>query len=743
MNFHLYNLHFSPTLPILIIGAVAALLIGILCVKSYRRSPNKRRSALLESLRFIITLLVIALLWQPEWLTVIHPTTKPRIAVIWDDSKSMETTDAQLPQLFSPNKEITTRKEFTQRLLASNLWSALSAEGKNELVTRAFSSHPTDPALQASAGSDLSTPLDELLEKESNLRAAVVISDGDWNLGQPPVSAAQKFLLRKIPLFTIPTGSENRLPDLDLLTVNAPTYGIVGENLQIPFTIRSSLDREVKTTIRLRDEAGRERTKAITLPPNKTAYDTILWRLEKEGSSTLELSFPTAQGELVPLNNSRKFTISGKPEKIRVLVVESLPRWEYRFLRNALSRDPGVELSCLLFHPQIGIGGGPDYVEKFPDKIEDLSKYDVIFLGDVGIGNDQLTKEQCSMIRGLVENQASGLVFLPGSQGNQFSLLDTDLADLIPVHLDSSKKTGVVEPNASPLALTSDGASSLLTMLGDTEEDNPIVWRSLPGFYWHAPIERSKAGTTVLAVHANRSSGNYGRIPLIVTKTAGSGKILLMGIDSAWRWRRGVEDKYHYRFWGQVARWMSYQRNMAAGQRIRLFYTPERPSPGDTVTLHANAFDKNGAPLQKGKVALLLTAPSGTARTLDLGKDDNAWGSFTGRFAIDAPGSWKLSASIVDEESKPVETTLLAQSIDLEKTGQPSRPDVLEEMSRIARGRMIQPESLPDLIKEINALPEPRPLENRIPLWHHWLTITIIIILLSSFWIARKLNGQF
>jgi hypothetical protein len=64
-------------------------------------------------------------------------------------------------------------------------------------------------------------------------------------------------------------------------------------------------------------------------------------------------------------------------------------------------------------------------------------------------------------------------------------------------------------------------------------------------------------------------------------------------------------------------------------------------------------------------------------------------------------------------------------------------------MSRIARGRMIQPESLPDLIKEINALPEPRPLENRIPLWHHWLTITIIIILLSIFWIARKLNGQF
>ena len=727
----------------LITGLVAIAIVGFLCLLGYRRSPNKKRSAVLESLRFFIALLVIAMMWQPEWLTVINPTTKPRIAILWDDSKSMQTTDAALPELLSPKKEIVSRAEFTKKVLDSELWNPLSAQGQNELVTRAFSSHPEDPALQASAGTDLSRPLEEMLEQESNLRAAIVISDGDWNLGQPPVSAAQKFLLRKIPLFTIPAGSKVRLPDLDLLAVNAPTYGIVGENMQIPFTIRSSLDREVRTTIRVRDEAGRERSKTITLPPNKTTYESILWKLEKEGSSTMEMSFPAAQGELVTTNNSRKFTISGKPEKIRVLVVESLPRWEYRFLRNALSRDPGVELSCLMFHPQLGIGGGPDYIEAFPNKIEDLAKYDVIFLGDVGIGNEQLTKEQCTLIRGLVENQASGLVFLPGPLGNQFSLLDTDLSDLLPVVLDASKKTGVVETSASPLALTSDGNSSLLTMLGDTEEDNPIVWRGLPGFYWHAPIERAKAGTTVLAVHANRSSGNYGRVPLIVTKTAGSGKILHMGIDSAWRWRRGVEDKYHYRFWGQVARWMSYQRNMAAGQRIRMFYTPERPSPGDTVTLHANAFDKNGAPLQDGKVALTLTSPNGQTRMLDLGKDDNAWGSFSGRFVIDAPGAWKMSAQVLEDDAKPIETTLLAQSVDLEKTGQPARPEVLEEMSRIARGRMISPDALPDLIREINALPEPRPLENRIPLWHHWALITSIIALLSIFWIARKFNGQF
>src|SRR5690606_33544958 len=136
--------------------------------------------------------------------------------------------------------------------------------------------------------------------------AVVLLTDGDYNLGQPPVVAAQKTRLRGVPLFPIPTGSQTRLPDLDLLSVTAPTYGIVGENVQIPFTIRSSLDRPVRTIVRLRDESGRERTKNLLLPPNAETYDSILWRLEKQGASTLQLSIPVADGELVASNNSRK-----------------------------------------------------------------------------------------------------------------------------------------------------------------------------------------------------------------------------------------------------------------------------------------------------------------------------------------------------------------------------------------------------------------------------------------------------
>ena len=731
-------LHFSPTPASLWIGIAALILAASLSLLAIKRSLRRNRTIALECLRMVAITAVVMMLWQPEWQKTLHPDTKPQIVILHDASKSMETIDASIPAMPNSEAKVVSRAELSSTTLSSDLWNPLAAGGKNEVLRIPFAKAAADTI----AGTDIDSALSDTLKQHDNLRAVIMLSDGDHNLGQPPVAAAQKMRVRGIPLFAMPIGSTQRMPDIEILTVAAPSYGIVGENVQIPFTIRSSLDREVRTVIRMRDDKGNEQSKNIVIPPNAETYDSLLWRIRKEGASTLELSLPVHERERIATNNTRKFSIAGRPEKIRVLVVESLPRWEYRFLRNALSRDPGVELSCLLFHPTLGPGGGPHYISSFPSKPEDLAPYDVIFLGDVGIGNEQLTKEQCTLIRGLVENQASGVVFLPGSRGNQFSLLDTDLADLMPVVLDDTQRNGIRDPLAAPLTLTSEGRSSLLTLLGENEEENPEIWQQLPGFHWHAAVIKAKAGAEVLAVHGN-SRSKFGAAPLLVTKSAGNGKVLFMGIDSAWRWRRGVEDLYHYRFWGQVARWMSYQRNMAAGKRVRVFFNPERPQPGDTVTLNANAFEPDGSPLRDGGVSVDLSSPDGRSQRLSLEKLESTWGSFSGRFKVDQPGTWKLRVTNHNDESNPLETSLIAQGSEIEKTGQPARPEVLEEITRITRGRIIQPDQIPSLINEINALPQPHPIISRTPLWSHWATLTALISLLATFWTARKLSGQF
>jgi hypothetical protein len=717
---------------------IALILAAALSTLAIARSLHRRRTTLLEGMRMLAIAVVVALLWQPEWRQILHPESKPQIAILHDASKSMETIDAGNTSGMGP--KVISRTEATTKILASDDWRTLESDGKNKVTRLPFAK--ADRGTHPMNGTDINAALAEALKRHDNLRAVIILSDGDHNLGPSPVTAAQKMRMRGIPLFAIPVGSTKRLPDIDILTVAAPSYGIVGENVQIPFTIRSSLDREVRTVVRMRDESGHEQSKNITIAPNSETYDSMLWRIRKEGSSTLQISLPVHERELIVANNTHKFSIAGRPEKIRVLVVESFPRWEFRFLRNALSRDPGVELSCLLFHPTLGPGAGKHYIPSFPSKPEDLAPYDVIFLGDVGIGNNQLTKEQCTLIRGLVENQASGVVFLPGSKGNQFSLLATDLADLMPVVLDDRQRNGIRDPLATPLTLTSEGRSSLLTLLGENEEENPEIWRQLPGFHWHAPVIKAKAGAEVLAVHGN-SRSKFGATPLLVTKSAGNGKVLFMGIDSAWRWRRGVEDLYHYRFWGQVARWMSYQRNMAAGKRVRVFFNPERPQPGDTVTLNANAFEPDGSPLRVGSVSVDLSSPDGRSQRLNLEKLESTWGSFSGRFKIDQPGTWKLRVTNHNDESNPLETSLIAQGSEIEKTGQPARPEVLEEITRITHGRIIQPDQIHSLVNKIKALPQPRPIISRTPLWSHWATLVALITLLATLWTARKLSGQF
>ncbi len=99
-----------------------------------------------------------------------------------------------------------------------------------------------------------------------------------------------------------------------------------------------------------------------------------------------------------------------------------------------------------------------------------------MFLGDVGVGDGQLTAEQCRLLKGLVERQASGLVFMPGWQGREFSLLDTELGDLCPVVLDPAQPTGWGLRTPSHFELTELGRRSLLTKLADTQDDN---YRSL------------------------------------------------------------------------------------------------------------------------------------------------------------------------------------------------------------------------------------------------------------------------
>ncbi len=724
------SLVFNPTPIAFAVGVAFLVAIAGLAFMAWRRSGYRKLMGWLELLRVIIAIGIALTLLQPEWLETFKPETKPVLAVLHDVSGSMSTKDV------TRGTEVISREDAAKPLIEPKLWEPLKQ--RMDVVIEPFSSAQTP----ATEGTDIHAALASALEQQPNLKAVVLISDGDWNTGVAPAQAATRLRMREVPVFAVPTGAETRLPDVELSSFDVPTFAVAGKPLRIPFTIGSSLPRDEVVMLEMKASSGEIITKEVTLPAMGRLQDAIAWKPDKPSEVKLTLTIPKTPSERYPENNSQEAPLSIRKEQLKVLVIETFPRWEYRYLRNALERDPGVEVNCLLLHPGLGkAGAGRGYLKAFP-KDEELTKYDVVFLGDVGLEKSQLTSEHCTALQKLVRDQAGGLVFMPGFHGYQSTLQDTPLADLLPVVWDAAQPRGWGSSSPGKFALTEAGTRSLLTKLEDSDEASARVWSTLPGFQWYAPALRAKAGTEVLATHGTESN-QYGRVPLIVTKTYGAGKILFMGTDGAWRWRKGVEDKYHYRFWGQVVRWMAYQRNMSTGNSMRLFYSPDRPRTGDVLTLNANVMSLTGEPLRDGAVIAQIAAPSGKVSSVRLiPAGEEAWGLFNGVFTPTEPGEHRVQLTCAEAGSS-LEAKISIQGVSREKRGQPARLDVLREIAQFTKGKLLDANDPGTVVAAIAAMPEPAIQERRLPLWAHPAWAGLLVGLMGLFWVGRKAAGAF
>jgi hypothetical protein len=723
--------HLSVAAPVSVItlGLVIWLGAAWLGWANWRRSAQRRAAGKLEVLRFILVTLLVLTLLRPEYVEHLRRTVTPEIAILIDGSDSMKTRDLVV------SNSVMSRAQWLQQQVLRSFWAPLAKKAKVSVET--FAAPFTNQ--NALNGTDLSQALDATFHRFKSLKAVLLLSDGDWNMGKSPLGAATRYREQNIPVFTVAAGRETPLPDLALENVSAPAYGLFGEDIAIPFKVTSHLPREVKTTISIVNEGGAEATKQITIPPNGEVEESILWSPRATGEVTAKVQLPVEPDEAIAENNEQTFHISIRVEKLKVLVVDSLPRWEYRYLRNALARDPGVELSCLLLRPDLGPGEGINYIPAFPGSKEALAPYDVVFLGDVGIGEGELTGNDAELLKGLVEQQGSGLVFVPGRRGRELSFPHSPLKDLYPVELDITKPGGIGLQNESQLTLTSTGKRHWLTRFDSDEDRNDELWKQLPGFFWSASVEKSRPGSEVLAVHSDMRN-SWGRMPLLVTRPAGNGKVLFLGTDSAWRWRRGVEDKFHYRFWGQVVRWMAHQRHLSEKDGMRLSYSPETPQAGDTVFLQCTVLDQSGFPIDKGPVTGRVTSPGGRAERLDFTQLDGGWGVFKSSFTAQEAGNYKVNIAS-EQYGRRLEANLLVARPLLEKQGQPVNSQILREIAAITHGASFSTDDLDKSVNQISLLPEPQPIEKRLRLWSEPAWGGIIVFLLIIYWIGRKWAG--
>lgn len=698
-----------------------------LAVRTWVRMKKNRKIAIWEGFRFFIILLIVITLFNPEQVEELERSQKSQIVCLQDISSSMETKDIILDE-----SEPIQRTEWTQQFLQED-WIQNLEKNATVLVNN-FSSSSGKKA------TDISSAIRDTIDQTQSLKAILLLTDGDTNTGPPVLSVAGRSRSSSIPIYSIITGSDSSLPDLSLDEVFAPSFVLQEERVTVNWQASNRFKTSKSSTIALLANGKKVVEKPVNFIGNESISGNLSWLPESQGEIEFDIILSQVNGETYKDNNQKRINTRVESKTIRALIVDSFPRWEYRFLRNALDRDPGVELSCILFHPGMTPSIGQNYIQKFPSDEANLAPFDVIFLGDVGLDENELNQKQCDLLTNLIKYQASGIIFMPGRRGSQQTLSKSSLNELLPVIYDPEKPRGIGTQNPASYILTQRGLEHWLTNLRGTGEKNRDFWERLPGFHWSATVSKTRPGSEVLAVHSNYNT-DWGKMPILVIRQVGAGKSLYLGSDSAWRWRRGVEDKYHYRFWSQIVRWMAHGRYVAEKEGIKLIPSPEKPRIGEKVFLRCIVLDRDGFPLEDGEVKGLARHPDGNVENLYFRSDPECPGVYLSTLEVTTAGNLEIEA-ISESGEREIKTKLQVEELNRERLGKPTNPISLEQLAKLTGGISVNYQNTEQLISMLSLIPEPKPLIRIYSLRSNMYWGGFLFALLAIYWTGRKFFGM-
>lgn len=630
-----------------------------------------------------------------------------------------------------------TRREQLPQAMA---WlTALKADGPVTDLTAAVQQVlATAPAGQVSAG-------------------IVLVSDGRRTAGAPLNTTAEQLASQHCPAIAVPVGSDRPLPDLELADLEAPARVFIGEPVAIRGRVNMvGVDKPAAATVRLvepgTESGSRERhgviaQRRVDVKPDGAGEFSLIYRPEKTGLSRLLVKVESAVAEANLRNNVAPVQVEAVDAKIRVLYIEDQARFEYRYLKNLLVREPTIISSCLLLSadPQFPQEGS-EPIPRFPETFEQLERYDVVILGDLDPRAGWAGPHGLEDLARWVEEKGGGLTWLMGPRNGLQAWRGTPLGKLLPVQ--PVREVADSQPAARPyrLVLTPLAHLSPIFLL-DVDSDTPgsigATIDQLPPWQWEAMAGPATPAAEALAVSPLLRTAD-GPVPLVVTGRYGAGQTLYCGTDDLWRWRR-FRDIEHWRsFWLQSIRWLAGPRKLGAHRPISLEAAPTKATVGQPVAFTLQVRDTQLEPQLPERVSVAI-------RQADGDDQQNLWlqrtpqqAVYTGSIALDRSGSYTAQAQVAMAPAVTAAFTVNQQEAETADT--PADSVALRQWAEAvnqAGGEGYTIEM--DHLGQLASLNLPRaPVRTRVTEvrpWDNWIALLLVAGLFVAEWAWRRARG--
>jgi len=584
---------------------------------------------------------------------------------------------------------------------------------------------------------------DILLGKDGDLPGAiVVITDGNDNASKLPLDEVAIECARlKVPLhiYGVGTAEGGTLLFKDVL---APETIFYEDTVSVPVRWRSRGLKQGTAVITLKMGDKVVATRELPVREGEDFRETLTFTPQKKGDEREEKSNLTATIQLKG-NDDYKDEITRPVQvidrKVKVLVVENTPRWEFKFLMPALLRDRRVEASFILINSDERLAAaGPPFLPAFPAR-DKLFAYDLLILGDIPA--TWFDTDRVNAIQDFVK-EGGGLVMIAGHNHAPASFSTTTLAEVLPVEFLPTKHT--IDPEARPQAwqpvLTTAGERADMMMLADTAEDNVKTWKALPGWYWHYPVTKLRPGATALLVHPTAKAADQ-PMPLVATHYYGKGQVVFMGVEETWRWRANAMDKFFPRFWGQVIYQLGLPHLLGNAKRTQVALEQAEAILGNTGYVRVKLFDAEFRPLKDDKVTANLeyldSKGADRSRQVTLDAVPGQPGEYRAPLAFDAAGRYELRVNGPEPTVLPYRVNLPPRH---EQEALGLAEDSLKQAAKISGGKFYREEDLHRLSADMETKRVGFTQRQEILLWGP-LAMTLFVLLITAEWLVRKFSN--
>ena len=591
---------------------------------------------------------------------------------------------------------------------------------------------------------DIGDGLRDLLDQQRGqpVSGVLLITDGASNTGASPIEAASIAKQDGVPFFVYGVGVTSP-QDIMVAELTGPQVSNVKEKLTVVARVRAQSMNGKKATVQLKANGKVVDEQPVEFRADGDQEISLSYTPDAIGMAQLEAVVPPLPEEAVRDNNTAKANVRIVDDKIKVLLVEEEPTWDFRYLLGMLQRDRRFKVQCVLLKGDPDLKSQPDsvFLDRLPDDKDTLFAQDLIIIGDVDptdIGDVRM-----KLLNEWVSKMGGGLIFHAGPKFDPTAYQNTPLDAMLPVDVETKVSERYPEP--VQLKLTPSGETSPLLELSKNPQENLARWADFPGVRWTAWVGKARPAAQVLLADPTPSRATRdGPMPVIALQSYGLGQTLFIGINETYRWRAKAGEKYYTPLWSQMIQALTGQHAMGASALTQL--KTDRPSyfTGDKIKISGRIFQAGFTPLTDAEVpgTLIFTpeakpgqaAPAPETKELRLQSIADRPGEFKGDLIAQGAGSYSYSTA--RDPAVVVKFQVLDPQVELSDIAMNEK--LLRAMTSAAGGHFVREEDLNGLPELVASQSTGAVTFKKIPLAFAPIILVLMILAGCAEWLWRR-----